>query len=46
MYAEPHDSAERDPERNWLRRMVFRCRACGEEVEVMVDATPATTPDA
>jgi hypothetical protein len=38
MYAQSHDSAERDPERNWLRRMVFRCGSCGEVVEVMVEA--------
>jgi hypothetical protein len=28
------DPAEHDAERSWLRRMVFRCTTCSEEVEV------------
>jgi len=29
-----HDAAEHDAERSWLRRLVFRCETCNEEVEV------------
>jgi hypothetical protein len=37
---EPHDAAEVDPERGWLRHgRLFRCRSCDEEV--MVVPSPA-----
>jgi hypothetical protein len=29
-----HDSAAHDAERSWLRRTIFRCGSCGEEVAV------------
>ncbi|HYX10589.1 MAG TPA: hypothetical protein VE817_01325 [Candidatus Acidoferrum sp.] len=29
-----HDSAAHDSERTWLRRTIFRCTACDEEVSV------------
>ena len=29
-----HDASAHDSERSWLRRIVFRCGACGEEVAV------------
>lgn len=31
-----HDSAVRDPERGWLRRRIFRCTACEDEISVDV----------
>jgi len=30
----PHDAAAHDSERSWLRRLVFRCTTCEEEVAV------------
>jgi len=32
-----HDSAAHDSERSWLRRMIFRCTTCDEEVAVTTD---------
>ena len=29
-----HDSADHDAERSWLRRMIFRCTTCDEQVSV------------
>jgi hypothetical protein len=29
-----HDSADHDAERSWLRRTIFRCTACDEQVSV------------
>jgi hypothetical protein len=34
MTLDSHDSAGRDPERGWLRRMVFRCTTCDETAVV------------
>jgi hypothetical protein len=28
----PHDAAAHDGERSWLRRVIFRCEACSEDV--------------
>jgi hypothetical protein len=33
----PHDSAAHDGERSWLRRAIFRCSTCDEQVTVTVD---------
>jgi hypothetical protein len=30
-----HTSAEHDPERNWLRGRIFRCRTCDESVTIV-----------
>jgi hypothetical protein len=30
-----HDSTDHDAERSWLRRMIFRCTTCDEEVSVV-----------
>ncbi len=41
----PHDAAEHDAERAWLRHQVFRCTHCEQEVEVTIEpmnAEPAT----
>jgi hypothetical protein len=32
-----HDSADHDAERSWLRRMIFRCTTCDEEVSVVAE---------
>ena len=32
MVADPHDSAQLDPERSWLHRRTFRCLSCDETV--------------
>jgi hypothetical protein len=29
-----HDSADHDAERSWLRRKIFRCTTCDEQVSV------------
>ena len=29
-----HESADHDAERSWLRRTIFRCTSCAEEVAV------------
>jgi hypothetical protein len=29
-----HESADHDAERSWLRRTIFRCASCNEEVAV------------
>jgi hypothetical protein len=29
-----HESADHDAERSWLRRTIFRCGSCAEEVAV------------
>jgi hypothetical protein len=34
-----HDSAAHDSERSWLRRRIFRCNSCGEEVAVTIGGT-------
>ena len=31
-----HESADHDAERSWLRRRIFRCATCAEEVAVTV----------
>lgn len=31
-----HESADHDAERSWLRRRIFRCSSCDEEVAVTV----------
>jgi hypothetical protein len=31
------DSAALDPERSWLRRTIFRCTTCDQEVAVTTD---------
>ena len=42
----PHGEPEHDGERSWLRRRIFRCEACNEEVAVTVregiEPAPAT----
>ena len=42
MALQSHDSAARDPERGWLRRLVFRCTTC-DETAVM--STPTDVPE-
>jgi hypothetical protein len=32
-----HDSADHDSERSWLRRTIFRCNSCDEQVSVTTD---------
>ena len=34
MRADPHDPADRDPERSWIHRRTFRCVSCDETVAV------------
>jgi hypothetical protein len=41
-----HDAAAHDAERSWLRRAIFRCRACGEEVAVTTCAADDVHEDA
>ena len=33
----PHDAADHDAERSWLRRGVFRCTQCAQQVEVTIE---------
>ncbi len=42
----PHDSAEVDPERSWLRGTIFRCKSCDEQVVVSTDGQPAPGDEA
>ena len=36
-----HDSAEADPEREWTRGRIFRCKVCADEIRVTVpDPSP------
>ena len=41
--AEP---AHQDPERGWIRGVIFRCRTCEDEIRVIqpADAEPTTAP--
>jgi len=32
-----HDSTAHDSERSWLRRTIFRCTTCDEEIAVTTD---------
>ena len=32
-----HESADHDSERSWLRRAIFRCTTCDEEIRVTTD---------
>jgi hypothetical protein len=40
----PHDAAEHDAERAWMRGKVFRCTHCDQQVQVTIepiDSAPA-----
>ena len=33
----PHDAAEHDAERQWLKGRIYRCSRCSEEIRVTVE---------
>ena len=39
-----HDAAAHDGERSWLRRAIFRCSTCDEQVTVTVDGDESGLP--
>ncbi len=39
-----HESSDHDAERSWLRRRIFRCSSCNEEVAVTVGAAEEGDP--
>lgn len=40
-----HESADHDAERSWLRRTIFRCSSCEEEVAVTVGTDEEGDPE-
>jgi len=40
-----HESAAHDAERSWLRRTIFRCTSCAEEVAVTEGADEEGAPE-
>ena len=40
-----HESADHDAERSWLKRTIFRCSTCDEEVRVTEGVTEDGEPD-
>jgi hypothetical protein len=40
-----HDSADHDAERSWLRRTIFRCTTCAEEVRVTEGVDEEGSPE-
>ena len=45
MEPNPHESSDHDAERSWLRRRIFRCATCEEQVAVTEGADEGGTPD-
>jgi hypothetical protein len=41
----PHGEAEHDSERSWLRRRIFRCPTCDEQVAVTDGAEEEGDPE-
>jgi hypothetical protein len=39
-----HDSAAHDGERSWLKRTIFRCTTCDEQISVTVDSEESGSP--
>ncbi len=40
-----HDAAAHDSERSWLKRAIFRCSSCDEQVTVTVGGDETGSPD-